>query len=66
MITIDVETVTETVSSAVVGHSSRGPIGTKRIELAEHDAVVLKLTTAQAVRLIARLAERIERQEEGA
>lgn len=62
MITIDIETVTETDSTSVVGHSSRGPIGLKRIDLAEHDAVVLRLTTAQAVRLIARLAERIERE----
>ena len=62
MITIDIETVTETEASYVVGHSSRGPFGTRRIDMAAHDAVVLKLTTAQAARLIARLAERMERE----
>jgi hypothetical protein len=62
MITIDIETVTETDSSYVVGHSSAGPLGMRRVDLAQYDAVVLKLTTAQAARLIGRLSERIERE----
>jgi hypothetical protein len=64
MITIDIETSMETVATCVVGHSSRGPIGTGRIDLGDLDSVVLKLTAEQTARLIGRLAERQARLEQ--
>ena len=67
MLRIDIETAADGSGSLrgatgieVVGHRSSGPVGLKRFALGTHDAVVLDLTEAQALRLIEDLSSRLK------